>query len=174
MISILEATKLRVPDGIKYPCKGSEVTELVHWPLSEVVPMEDRKYRRHSRTQLLWNLFPLHSCQGATNLLPEPCYAVSVLPASTSPPVRPGCCPATPEASSASGIGFHALAPTYAHSGSPALSMGFIHVAVIITWQKPDSSCSHLELRGDAYGQKSVSVRSPMPRTTKKKGQTLP
>lgn len=48
MISILEATELRVPEGIKYPCEGREVTELVHWPLHEVVPVESRKYRRHS------------------------------------------------------------------------------------------------------------------------------
>lgn len=93
MLSILEATKLRVPDGIKYPCKGGEETEQVQRPLSEVVPAEDRKYRRHSRTQLLWKLFPLHSSQGATNLLPEPCSVASALSASTSPPVRPGCCP---------------------------------------------------------------------------------
>lgn len=70
-----------------------EVTELVHRPLSEVVPAKNRKYRRHSRTQLLLNLFLLHSSQEATNLLPEPGYVASALSASTSPPVRSGCCP---------------------------------------------------------------------------------
>lgn len=166
MISILEATKPRVPDGIEYPCKGREVTELLHRPLSEVVPAGDRKYRRHSCTQLLWNLFPLHSSQGPTNLLPEPGYVASALFASTSPPVRPGCCPGNAWGRLCF---WHrlSLAPTYAHSGSPTLRMGFTHVAVITTWQKPNSSCSHLELRGDTYRQKSVSIRSPMPGTTK-------
>lgn len=73
--------------------RAVEVTELVHWPLSEVVPAENRKYRRHSRTQLLLNLFLHHSSHGATTLLPEPGYVASAHSASTSPPVRPGCCP---------------------------------------------------------------------------------
>lgn len=56
---------------------------------------------------------------------------------------------------------FTLLAPTCARRGSPALRISFPHVAVITTWQNPNSSCSHLHLCWCRHGQKSISVKVP-------------
>lgn len=53
--------------------------------------------------------------------------------------------------------------------GPRALSISFTHVADIISWHNPNSSCSHLHLCWSMHDQKSISVKKSHAQSNREK-----